>query len=79
MLKKIFSLKKGEVTTVSSGSDVIFVRMTERPSLDMSKYKDEKKDLRKRIMAQKRSAIFSRRMEQLQKSANVRMESGFSL
>jgi peptidyl-prolyl cis-trans isomerase D len=79
LLKKIFSLKKGEVATVSSGSDVIFVQMIERPSLDMSKYKEEKKDLRKRIMAQKKNAIFSRRMEQLQKSANVRLESGFSL
>ncbi len=79
VLKKIFGLKKGEVITLSSDSGVIFVRMTERPSLDMSKYEEEKKDLRQRILAQKRNLIFSRRMEQLQKSANVRLETGFSL
>ncbi len=79
VMRKIFGLGKGEVTTVSSGGNVIFVRMAERPSVDMSKYEGEKKNLRDRILQQKRNAIFQRRMEQLQKAAKVRLESGFSL
>lgn len=79
VMRKIFDLDKGEVTTISSGSNVIFVRMAERPSVDMSKYEGEKKNLRVRILGQKRNAIFQRRMEQLQKAAKVRLESGFSL
>ncbi len=77
--KKIFGLKKGEVTTVSSSNGVIFLRMAERPTLDMSRFKEEKKELRKTVLERKKATIFSRRMEQIQKGAKIRLESGFSL
>jgi peptidyl-prolyl cis-trans isomerase D len=79
LMPKIFGLKKGEVTKVVSGGDVLFIHLVERPKLDMSNFKNEEKDLRKNILNQKRNMIFGRRIEQLRKASKIRLESGFSI
>ncbi|MEE9257812.1 MAG: hypothetical protein V3V56_11670, partial [bacterium] len=78
-IEKVFKLGEGEYSSVRSGLNVLIVRSAGRPEVDMSKYKDEKKELRRKLFGEKQRLIFLRRMDELQKGAKIRVEKGFAL
>jgi peptidyl-prolyl cis-trans isomerase D len=78
-IEKVFKLGEGEYSSVRSGLNVLIVRSAGRPEVDMSKYKDEKKALRRELFGVKQRLIFLRRMDDLRKGAKIRVEKGFAL
>jgi len=76
---EVFLLKKGKFTRVRIRANFLIVRGNDPPSVDMSRYKEQKKKLSEELLAQKSRDIFLQRMGNIQKAANIRFEKGFSL
>ena len=76
---KIFQLKKGKFDRIRNRGYFLMLRGGAPPSVDMSKYREQKKKLSEGLLAAKSRNIFTRRMGDIQKAAKIRFEGGFSL
>ena len=74
----LFRIKKGGFNRSRSQGKMYIIRIAEEPAADMSKYKKEKRELRKNLLEEKRRLIFLQRMDDLRKGAKIRIEGGFS-